>query len=82
MGYSKDALQNKLMQIYPELHGKGLSMSLWFDEERNAWTVKLLKDHHELETFIDKKDADSCLEGHMCVPLGIKIGEFLDNFSH
>ena len=62
--------------------GDSVSMSLRFDEERNAWTVGLRKEHHELMTYIDKKDADSCLEGHVCIPLGVKIGEFLDNFSH
>lgn len=82
MGYSKMALESKLVEIYPELQRSDVSMSLRFDEEKNAWTVGLRKEHHELMTYIDKKDADSCLEGKVCIPLGVKIGEFLDNFAH
>ena len=82
MGYSKMALESKLFEIYPELHRKDVSMSLRFDEETKAWMVGLKKGHHMLETYLDKADADSCVEGHVCVPLGVKIGEFLDNFAH
>jgi len=81
MGYTQVALEDKLFEMYPELRARGVSMSLRFDEEKNAWIISLKKDHHELDTYLDKSDADGCMEGHVCVYLGVKVGEFIDTFK-
>jgi len=82
MEYSKVALESKLFEIYPELNAQGVFMSLHFDKRTDAWMVGLKKEHHMLQTYLDKADADSCIEGHVCLPLGAKIEEFLNNFAH
>lgn len=81
MAYSQVALEDKILEMYPEIHNHGISVGLKFDEERNVWVVKFRKDHHELETFLEKHDADECMDGKKCVYLGVQLGDFIDNFE-
>jgi hypothetical protein len=81
MGYTQVALEDKILDMYPEVREHGISLSLTFSEEKNAWVVKFKKDRHELTTNLDKQDADECMDGIKCVHLGIKINEFLTNFE-
>ncbi len=81
MGYTIVALKGKIMEIYPEVQQHNISVGLYFSEENNAFVVKFKKDLHELETYLDKKDADECMDGVKCIHLGVKIGEFIKNFE-
>jgi len=81
MSYTKEALAEKLVEMYSEIPKHGLDMSLDFDEGKNAWVVTLKKGEHELKTFLDKKDADECMNGIKCVYLGVQIGQFVQNFE-
>jgi len=80
MGYTQVALEDKLFEIYPELRQSEVSMSLRFDEGLSDWIIGLSKDGHKLETHLSEADAHLCMDGHVCIPLGVKIGEFLDTF--
>ncbi len=81
MGYTKVALENKLLELYPEILEHGISISLDFSHENNVWIIKLKKDHHELTTHLEKKDADECMDGIKCVYVGIQMGQFIKNFE-
>lgn len=81
MGYTKVALEEKLLQMYPEVTKHGISVSLDFDEKKNAYIVKFRKDRKELTTHLEKKDADDCMENIKCVYLGVQIGQFIKNFE-
>ena len=81
MGYTKVGLEDKILEMYPEILGLNISLSLNFSEEKNSFIVKLKKDRHELETLFEKSVADECMNGVKCVRLGIKIGEFIENFK-
>ncbi len=81
MGYSKIALEDKIQSMYPEIRDHAIAVNLDFNEDNNFYTIKFMKDRHELKTFLDKSDADECMEGMRCVHLGVKIGEFIDNFE-
>jgi len=81
MGYTQVALEEKLFEIYPELRQGDVSMSLRFDEELDEWVIGLSKNGHKLETHLSEADAGLCMDGHVCVPLGVKIGEFMDVFG-
>ncbi len=81
MGYTKVALENKILEMYPEIAGHGLSISLDFDEGKNAYIVKLKKDKQELTTHLEKKDADDCMNNIKCVYLGVQVGQFIKNFE-
>ncbi len=81
MGYTKVALEDKILQMYPEITDHGISVSLDFSEEKNAYIIKFRKDSHELTTHLEKKDADECMDGTKCVYLGVQIGQFIKNFE-
>lgn len=81
MGYTKIALENKILEMYPEIAEHGLSVSLDFDEVKNAYIVRLKKDKQELTTHLEKKDADDCMNNIKCVYLGVQVGQFIKNFE-
>jgi hypothetical protein len=81
MGYTNVALKDKIMEMYPDITKHGISVSLDFDKEKNAYIVKFKKDKHELTTHIEKKDADECMNGIKCVYLGVQVGQFIQNFE-
>jgi hypothetical protein len=81
MGYSQVALEDEILQMYPEITKHGISVSLDFNKEKNAYIVKFSKDGHELTTHLEKKDADECMDGIKCVYLGVQIGQFIKNFE-
>ncbi len=81
MGYTIVALEDKILEMYPEITKHGISLGLEFNEEKNAYIVKLKKNHHELTTHLEKKDADDCMNNIKCVYLGVQIGQFIKNFE-
>jgi len=81
MGYTMVALKDKIMEMYPEIQEHGISVTLSFDEQKNAYVVQFKKGTHELTTHLEKKDADDCMNGIKCVYLGIQIGQFIKNFE-
>lgn len=81
MGYTKVALEDKIIEMYPDIASHGISVSLDFDDAKNAYIVKFKKNGHELTTHLEKKDADDCMENIKCVYLGVQIGQFIKNFE-
>lgn len=81
MGYTQVALENKILEMYPEIGAAGISMGLRFDEEKNAWLVTLRKGGNELTTHLEKKDADDCMNNIKCVYLGVQVEQFIKNFE-
>jgi hypothetical protein len=81
MGYTNVALKDKIMEMYPDITKHGISVSLDFDKEKNAYIVKFKKDKHELTTHLEKKDADECMDGTKCVYFGVQISQFIKNFE-
>ncbi|OGW41007.1 MAG: hypothetical protein A2Y97_04170 [Nitrospirae bacterium RBG_13_39_12] len=81
MGYTQVALEDKILEMYPEITKHGISIGLSFDETKNAYIVKFKKDNHELTTHLEKKAADDCMDNFKCVYLGIQTGQFIKNFE-
>jgi hypothetical protein len=81
MAYSDEALTAKITEMYPEISKHRISVSLDFNKQKNAYIVTFKKDHHELTTHLEKKDADECMDNVKCVYLGVQIGQFLKNFE-
>lgn len=81
MAYSNEALIAKIKEMYPEASKHGISVSLDFSNEKNAYIIKFSKGDHELTTHLEKKDADDCMNDIKCVYLGVQIGQFLKNFE-
>jgi hypothetical protein len=74
-------VKKKIHQMYPDIDKHGVHSSVTFDKEKNAYILELKKDVHHLATYIDKVDADKCLDNIECVHLGVQIGQFMENFK-
>jgi len=81
MGYTKVGLQDKILEMYPEISKNGIVVSLEFDETKNAYIVTFRRNDKELTTHLEKKDADDCMENIKCVYLGVQVGQFIKNFE-
>lgn len=81
MSYSLDALKAKIVNFYPEIEKHQLQTSLTFDQEKNVYVIKAQKGEHVLTTFLEKSDANECIDGKKCVYLGLHIAEFVKNFE-
>ena len=81
MGYSNVALKDKIVEMYPEIGQHDISVGLDLNEEKDSYMIKFKKDSHELLTYLEKEDANECMDGHKCVHLGLKITEFINNFN-
>lgn len=81
MSYTLEDLKAKVLEFYPEITRHQVETDITFDAEKNAYVIKLRKGEHALTTFLDKPDADACLEGRKCVYLGLHIAEFVKNFE-
>jgi hypothetical protein len=81
MGYTQADLKNKLMQMYPEVKKYGLALDLAFDDDKTAWVVTFQKGNHQRHAFLDKKDADACIEGNVCIYLGMLITQYIKDIE-
>lgn len=81
MGYTNVALKNRISDMYPDVSKYGITFRLDYSDEKDAYVLKFEKNLHKLTTYLDKKDADECMDGRKCIHLGVKIGEFIKNFE-
>ncbi|HSW63304.1 MAG TPA: hypothetical protein VLH56_08345 [Dissulfurispiraceae bacterium] len=81
MGYTQVALENKILEMYPEIQKNAISVGMRFDESKNAYVISFSKSGKELTTHLDKKDADDCMNNIKCVSLGIQVAQFIKNFG-
>ena len=81
MSYTKDELKSKLLEMYPEITSYGLSTELEFDSGKDAWVITFSKGDHNRHAFLDKKDADACMEGNACIYLGILIAQYIKDLE-
>jgi hypothetical protein len=81
MSYTKEDLKKKLLEMYPEISTYDLSTELEYDKGKEAWVVSFSKGKHRRHAFLDKKDADSCIEGNACIYLGILIAQYIKDLE-
>jgi hypothetical protein len=67
--------------MYPEISSYGLSVDIEFDEGKNAWVVSFSKGNKSRHAFLDKGDADACIEGNACIYLGVLIAQYIKNLE-
>ena len=77
MEHKTDELKSKLMEMYPEIAGNGIDLGLQYDEIRSAWVITYKKGDHSRYAFLDKRDADACMEGVQCIYLGTLIDQYI-----
>lgn len=79
--YDKKTLCDKIRSIYPDIGECGINVDVEYDEEKKAWVVDLKKDNHELKTYLEPEDADTCMNGKQCIGLGLQIAQLKDNIN-
>lgn len=82
MGYTQVALEDKLMDMYPEISASGVHLRLSFDDGRNAWVVAFEKEGHSRHAFLDKGDADACMDGQQCIYLGVLVDQYIKDLDN
>jgi hypothetical protein len=73
--YDKNELCKKITELYPEIGSCGIDVTVDFDSAKKAWVIDLKKDDHELKHYLDKPEAEECMEGKQCVALGLDIAQ-------
>lgn len=81
MGYTQVALEEKILEMYPEIRQHNISMGMVFDSAKNAYIIKFNRDGQELTTHLEKKDADDCMNNIKCIYLGVQVEQFINNFE-
>jgi hypothetical protein len=77
----KDEICQKIQEIYPEIGQCGIDLTVDLDKRQNAWVVSLKKGNHKLKHFLEKPDADACMQGKKCVSLGLEIAQLIKNLK-
>ena len=81
MGYTQVGLEEKILEMYPQIKQHRIAIGMSFDEGKNAWIIKFTRDGKELTTHLDKKDADDCMNNIKCIYLGVQVEQFIKNFE-
>lgn len=81
MSYTIEGLKDMIFELHPEIVQHALNLSVTFDEAKNAYVLKFSRGGRELNTYLNRQDADECIEGKKCIHLGVQIAEFLADFE-
>jgi hypothetical protein len=81
MEHTKQELIKQLKEMHPELERHNVQLDAEFNQDKDAWVIKMEKADAKLHTYLDKKDADACLEGVQCVYFGVQVGQFMENLK-
>ncbi len=81
MSYTVEGLKDQIFELHPEIVQHALNLSVSFDTGKNAYVLKFSRGGRELNTFLDKSDADECIQGKKCIHLGVQIAQFLEDFE-
>ena len=81
MGYTLVGLEDKLLEMYPDISQHHIALRLSFDEDREAWVIRFEKGGHSRYAFLDKKDADACMDGQQCLYLGVLVEQYVKDLE-
>ncbi len=81
MLYDKEALCNKIREIFPDIGVCGIDIDVAYDANNRAYVVDLKKGNEELKTFLEEDEAALCMEGRQCVALGLQVAQLRTNIE-
>lgn len=79
--FTAKQLCERIVTLYPEIGVCGVDIDVAMDDSEKAWVVHLKKDTHTLNHFLERMDADRCMEGKECVALGLDIAQLQKNID-
>ena len=77
--YKAKELCEKITELYPEIGTCGIDIDVERNTQENSWVVNLKKGSYNLDHFLEKIDADRCMDGKQCVSLGLEIAQLMKN---
>ncbi len=80
MELSKQELMEKLKSTFPEFDKFGLQVDVSYDSDKKAWMAEVVKGDHVLQTHLEEKDVQECVQGEKCYNFGIQLGQFIRNY--
>ncbi len=81
MVFTHGELKDKILEMYPEIGEHHFFVSVGFSAEKNAYVITFIRGQEQLSTYLEKKDADECMNGIKCVYLGVQVAQFIKNFE-
>ena len=81
MKYTDVALKDKILEMYPDIPLHDVAVAVFYNEEKGAYILRFKRGTDELITYLDKMDADDCMNNIKCIHLGIKVDQFIGNFE-
>jgi hypothetical protein len=79
--HDKKELCDRIRSLYPEIGQCDIEVNVEFDEDKKVWAVNLKKDAHQLKTYLEPVDANTCMEGKQCVSMGLQIAQLAANIK-
>ncbi len=79
--FNSEQLCNKITDLYPEIGVCGVDIDVTTGDLESTWVVRLKKDTHKLDHFLELVDASSCMDGKQCVSLGLEIAQLKNNIE-
>ncbi len=77
MDYSVTNLKYKILELYPEIVHYGIDIFLTYDPEKGRYGIKLTMPSPETTVFLEKGEADACVEGKKSDFLAKSIAKFI-----
>lgn len=79
--YAENDLQGKLLNMYPDIRKKGVSLNLHYDDAKKSYVVKLTTDSKEQSILLPEADAETCMTGKICQPFKAELDDVLSRFA-
>jgi hypothetical protein len=79
--HNKEELCQKIIALYPDIGQCGIDVKVEYDEDKKAWTVDMNKESHQLKTYLEPEDADTCMAGKQCVSLSLQVAQLVSNIK-
>jgi hypothetical protein len=74
-----EILCKSIRALYPEIGECGIDIHANWNKDKKIWIIDFKSGPHVLTTHLEPEDANACMEGRHCPPLGIKIADLKSN---
>ncbi|WP_372678921.1 hypothetical protein [Desulfosarcina sp.] len=77
----KQALCTEIRELYPDIGECEIDVQAEYDEDQKTWVVHLKKGNHDLKTYLDDGDAETCMIGIKGVGLSIQVSQLMGDIE-
>ncbi len=81
MGYTMAGLRDKILELHPEIEKNDLNLQISLDEQGGRYLLRFTKKGQELGAYLEKQDADDCMDGKKCLNLAVQLTQLITEFE-